>query len=366
MEKIKAFFFILIVLVLTALSAHSQRGINGRVVEVLDGRTCVLEVTNTRITVILQHVETPEPEQPLYEAVKAHFEKLVLNKWVEFYPRVMVKDRTVGQLLLQGRDVSQQMLRDGAAWYAIREKDSLSAQERDSYESNEAQAKLEKRGVWGVENLQPAWEFRYAREREKEEEEKLVRRSYTRSTVERSDERRKMPVRAQNPVQPSLWADVSGITDGEKPAFGGLYTGYDAARRIGYVSTQSISFDVAGGDFLRPVEARAFHLYRGDQSQIEKTAYAIAFMTTAKDFRFINQYSLVVTADNQKLDLGKAVRFYRKNYDNVQELLVYRVKRGVLARLATAKKISLTLGKYPAALSPESAGYIKNMLNASN
>src|SRR5690606_17613651 len=116
-ESLVGAIFIVIVLILTAISAYPQRKFGGRVVEVIDGKTCVIELAAGRVTAVLQYIEVPEQEQPLYQEVKDHLQKLVLEKQVEFLPRIVMKDRTVGQLLVKGVDISQQMLRDGAAWY---------------------------------------------------------------------------------------------------------------------------------------------------------------------------------------------------------------------------------------------------------
>src|SRR5690349_1615860 len=121
-ENWKPVVFIVVVLVLTAISAYPQRKFTGRVVEVTDGKTCVIQLPAGRLTAVLQYIEIPEPEQPMYSEVKAHLEKLVLDKTVEFLPRGVMKDRTIGQLMVKSVDVSQQMLRDGAAWYSVAER----------------------------------------------------------------------------------------------------------------------------------------------------------------------------------------------------------------------------------------------------
>ena len=160
-ENLKPTVFIVIVLLLLAVSAFPQRKFGGKVVEIVDGKTAVIQVpTGGRVTVVLQFIEIPEPEQPLYQTVKEHLEKLVLGKTVEFLPRRILTQGSVGQVFLEGVDVSRQMLRDGAAWYALPEKNGQEPLERESYQTIEAQAKTEKRGVWGLENIKPAWEFR--------------------------------------------------------------------------------------------------------------------------------------------------------------------------------------------------------------
>ena len=159
-ENIKPFIFIVIVLFLTAISAYPQRKFAGRVVEVVDGKTCVVELPSGKLTVVLQYIEVPDPEQPLHDTVKAHLTNLVLDKKIELMPLGVIKNRTIGRLYVKGVDVSQQMLRDGAAWYSVAERSGQDEDESLVYQDNENQARSEKRGVWGVADLKPVWEYR--------------------------------------------------------------------------------------------------------------------------------------------------------------------------------------------------------------
>ena len=147
--------------------------IRGKVVEIIDGKTAVVETpASGKITVVLQFIETPEVEQPLYEIVRQHLADLILGKTVELMPRRILNTATIGQVFLNGVDISQQMIRDGAAWYALPEKSAQDAKDSEDYLATEAQAKTEKRGVWSIENLKTAWEFRAEKEEIKRREEK--------------------------------------------------------------------------------------------------------------------------------------------------------------------------------------------------
>ena len=367
MEKIKAIILIIIVLILTAVSAHSQRAINGKVIEILDGRTCVIEVTNTKIIAVLEFIETPEPEQPLHNAIKDHLAKLLLNQKVDFYPRLINRDRTVGQILLDGRDISQQMLRDGAAWLAVKDKASIPPEGREMYSNNEAQAKLEKRGVWGVENLKPAWEFRAEKENQRLEEERRrwqqsLRAASAGASVKRSGQ-------TSQPVDTrasAYWFDVSGVADAEKPTYGGLLTGYDAMKRIGYVSTQSFFSELSDRDFLRRLESRVFYIYRGDKQQIDDAVYVIAFLSVSKKQKFADSNSLLVNADGQKINLGKAKRFQYNSDEFVKELLVFKATRAQLTKIAEAKSVGFNLGPHTGQIDADTRDYLNNLLNSSN
>jgi hypothetical protein len=62
----------------------------------------------------------------------------------------------IGRLFIGDVEINKQMLRDGAAWFNDPESDGWGRE----YQEIETLAKNEKRGVWGVEGLKPAWEFR--------------------------------------------------------------------------------------------------------------------------------------------------------------------------------------------------------------
>lgn len=364
-ENLKPLVLIVIVLVLTAISAYPQRKFGGRVVEVVDGKTCVIQFGNRQITAVLQYIEIPEPEQPLYQTVKEHLQKLVLEKQVEFLPRIVMKDRTVGQLMIKGVDVSQQMLRDGAAWYSIPEKSGQDESESLLYQDNETQAKAEKRGVWSIENLKPSWEFRAeqaALQRQKEEE-AAKSAAFVREMQSRN---KKVVQRRQVAPQTEMWADVGGANQYDQPlGLGGLRAGYNPAMRIGHISTPSIYLDFPNAGFLQKVESRLFYLYKGDKTNIEDSVYVVGFIATSKEYRFAKSNHLTITADAQKFALGKAKRYFRTNGTVFQEMLIYKIPRAQLMKIVAAERITVQIANYKGAISSESLTFINNLLSAS-
>ena len=142
-------------------AAFAQTTITGRVAEVIDGKTVVIKTANfTKVTVKLQFVDVPlEPKNDFTAVVKGHLQQLLEGKTLQFQTRRMADfSMLIGVLTADGVDVSQQMLRDGAAWYAIPEMDDQEAAEREAYLKVEAAAKSEKRGIWGIKDLKPVWE----------------------------------------------------------------------------------------------------------------------------------------------------------------------------------------------------------------
>ncbi len=142
-------------------ASFAQTTLTGRVAEVIDGKTVVIKTANfTKVTVKLQFINVPEePKNDFTGIVKGHLLQLLEGKTLQFQTRRMADfSMLIGVLTADGVDVSQQMLRDGAAWYAIPEMDNQESAERETYLKVEAAAKAEKRGIWGIKDLKPVWE----------------------------------------------------------------------------------------------------------------------------------------------------------------------------------------------------------------
>lgn len=362
-ENLKPVIFIAIVLFLTAVSAYPQRAFGGKVVKVIDGKTCVIEMSNRRVTAVLQYIEIPEPDQPLHSKVKEHLEALILDKTVEFQPRGVKQDKAIGKLFVKGIDVSQQMLRDGAAWYSVPEKNGQSEAESLLYQDNETQAKAEKRGVWNVENLKPAWEYRAEKEalQRQQDAETLAK-----IRLAREEKKQKIVQRQKPASQVEMWADVGGANGFDQPlGYGGLRAGYNPTLKIGHVSTPSIYLDFPNSGFLQKVDSRLFYLYKGDKTNIEDSIYMVGFVITSKESKFTKLNNLTIGADSQKLSLGKAQRFFRQDLSSVKELLLYKITRAQLMKIVNAQKISVQIGNDKGVISNESLTMINNLLNAS-
>lgn len=164
---LKKSFSILFIIFLFSLSSFAQRVISGQVTQVIDGKTIVIQSSaglNQNFTAQIQYIEIPESTQPLSSVVKDHLEKLLLNKTVSLTLRQMAQSKMIGKVLLGSVDVGAQLIRDGAAWYALPESASQGQFEREDYLTMETAAKAEKRGVWGIAGLKPSWEFRAEQE----------------------------------------------------------------------------------------------------------------------------------------------------------------------------------------------------------
>lgn len=182
MPVIKSFLIVLVFCLLFTFSVKAQDSNYGKVTEIVDGRTMVITTTaGDKFNFLLFYIEVPEPEQELSQLVKTHLERLVLNKEVKLVSESKYSQGFLGTIYLGDIDISQQMLRDGAAWYNLPEQSNASS--RNEYQQMESLAKSEKLGIWGVQGLKPAWEFRTERFAKKIEEQKNVKSAIQKTTL---------------------------------------------------------------------------------------------------------------------------------------------------------------------------------------
>jgi endonuclease YncB( thermonuclease family) len=148
----------LIILLILASTSATAAEIRGRVVGIADGDTfTLLTGGNQQVKMRLAEIDAPESGQSYGSKSKQALSDLVFGKDV----RVVVQatdryGRTVGRPYVGNLDVCAEMVRVGAAW-AYREY---------LHDSKllvlEAEARAEKRGLWGLSEAQntPPWEWR--------------------------------------------------------------------------------------------------------------------------------------------------------------------------------------------------------------
>jgi endonuclease YncB( thermonuclease family) len=233
---------LLLLLLILSVSINAQMMLKGQVTDVIDGKTLVITtLTNTKITVQLKSIEVPESNQPLSDVVKEHLRQIAIEQKVDYSVEGLTKSTLVlGKVFANGIDLSQQMIRDGAAWYNLPEESSYSQDERNLYKETETQAKNEKRGIWGVSGLKPSWEHRAELEAKRIEQEKLaaeklaqeeIDREAARKSSRQTDEERK---KANENIR--VWADVYG--NGSSKDF---ETNYDSEKNTTSFKSQPIS-----------------------------------------------------------------------------------------------------------------------------
>lgn len=358
MKFFKTLLFVGFLIFSTQL-AFSQKKLDGKVVEIIDGKTVVIEVpvTKNRFTAELEYIEIPEPEQQLSQTVKAHLQNLLLGKDVEFVARIIMERKLIGKIYVGDVDVSQQLLRDGAAWYAVLEKNRQEVGESEIYQIIEAQAKLEKRGIWGVENLKPAWEFRA--EKVKAEKAKLEAANKRAEVAETPQPKKKTTVAPKtfpNWLESQKYESTNNI--------GGLMVGFNSKDKSGFVATPQFKIEIADKENTQKVEIAVAYFYKDNDKKGKESYYVFGLESEAGEWKFLKLNDLIVFANNEKINIGKANRIAVEENGKFKETLTYKIKRTIVEKVANAQKVEFKIANYAGKLDNDLQSIIKNLLNA--
>lgn len=102
-------------------------------------------------------IDAPEDGQPMAKEARLRLEALVLYQQVNV--QIKAKDvykRHIARIsLMDGRDLSQEMLKGGFAWWYRKY-----TPKDQSLQASENEARKAKRGIWAQANPVPPWEFR--------------------------------------------------------------------------------------------------------------------------------------------------------------------------------------------------------------
>lgn len=187
---------IICVTFLFSYSIFSQNVFVGKVMEVVDGRTAIFVTKGVSTMILLNNIEVPETEQELSKTVKDHFSVLTLNKDARFVVTSQFSKGYNGKLFIGENEINKQMLRDGAAWFNVPECES--DPNSNEYIELEKLAKTEKRGVWSVEGLKPAWVFREEKYAKEIERKNLERKKATETAM------------LKKPPTAVVWGEITG------------------------------------------------------------------------------------------------------------------------------------------------------------
>ncbi|MEP6849040.1 MAG: thermonuclease family protein [Acidobacteriota bacterium] len=352
------FFGAFLCALVLAQSSFSQSRLTGQVVDVIDGRTAVIDVSGTRLDIVLQLIDVPEPGQKLSSEVTEHLRALIAKKTVEFKVRTTEGDRSVGTIFLNGVDIGQQMLRDGGAWLLPVDMTDAEAPERDMYTVAESQARADKLGVWSVPGLKPAWEFR----------------AEQRSSTRPGDTYRYSPLGDPSPGRPrnpqarangdadlSLWAD---IMNAGRDA-GGLVRRKLDDSGVRMTATNATVLELSSGKLKQKLSIRAIYASRG-LAQGKDEMFVIGLQAVAKTSRLTQAMPASITAEDKLFTLGPARRFVRQNYSDTQEIFFYIVTRNTLNAIAGARTTEVVLGPFTGSLDIESQTQMLQLLDAAH
>lgn len=329
----------LILILVSVAAAFGQMASPGEVVEVIDGRTVVVKIPTGNVRVELQYIDVPEVGQPMQATVRDHLSALVLGKTVLFRPLMFSAGRSVGKLVLKDVDVSQQMLRDGAAWHVPQDVSGQTKEEFDAYSAMEASAKQEKRGVWSIAGIKPAWEYRAAR---------LAESRQPKATTPSTSYVAKA---ASQPKKKGYWSD-------ENPKLGdvgALAHGYNAATRTGYITTTMLG--ISDIEKTQPRDHKTAmeiaYWYKEDETKGRTGTFIVTVVSSAPVARFLKNNDLYLHTEKPTL-IGKAKRVARTDGMIVEEKLTYELNRSTIESFVNAT-VNLRINDY--AIKPSSFAY---------
>lgn len=129
---------------------------SARIVRILDGDTVeALLEDKTRLRVRLEAIDAPERGQAFSARSSETLAELVFGKDVKIDQTGKDRyGRTLAWLHVDGKNVNEEMVRNGLAWHYRRYSKSPALQ------AIEDEAKMARRGLWADESPVPPWEFR--------------------------------------------------------------------------------------------------------------------------------------------------------------------------------------------------------------
>ncbi|HVF30391.1 MAG TPA: thermonuclease family protein [Pyrinomonadaceae bacterium] len=349
MKNLKLFGRILLVatfVTLLAASSDAQLRTFGKVVGIVDGKTVTVAVPAGDVTVELQYIDVPESGQSLHSVVKEHVRGMLAGKAVELQTRSITRGKITGKLVLDGVDVSRQLLRDGAAWHLSMGMSGQSKDEFAAYAESESLARGEKRGVWSIADLEPAWAYRA---RKKEEAMPAATKAVSYKTADST------PVAKRK----SYWSDENPWL--KNP--GGLAHGFNAASQTGFLSLTMMG---VRADKDEPGQKTAVDItyYYTERGKKGRTGYfQVTVVSAADKWRFLTKNSLTLEIDDKKIVVGKAKR-ETETTDKLMETLTYRLGVPALQTLVGGAKVQLLVGEYVLTPDPVVLMLLNNMLQA--
>jgi endonuclease YncB( thermonuclease family) len=135
--------------------------IEGLVVGIVDGNTItVLDARKVRHKVHLAGIEAPRKFQVYGQRAKDSLSELVFRSEVAVQTGKRDKyGRELGKVWVGRRDVSLEQIKRGFAWHHQAHEGELSPEDRKAYAAAQAEARLQRVGLWRDAHPVPPWEF---------------------------------------------------------------------------------------------------------------------------------------------------------------------------------------------------------------
>ena len=152
------------VMALLSVAAHAET-LTGRVVSIADGDTLtLLDATNQQHKIRLSGIDAPEKNQDFGQKSKTSLSAMAFNQpaQAECRKRDMYQ-REVCVVIVEGKDVGLEQIREGMAWWYQHYSKDQTPQERAEYAQAEFVAKMHRNGLWNSKNPTPPWDWRHGR-----------------------------------------------------------------------------------------------------------------------------------------------------------------------------------------------------------
>lgn len=151
-------------LAIATFSLHAQT-ITGKVVSVADGDTItVLDEQLVQHKIRLAGIDAPERKQPFGQRAREHLSILVAGRVVSVPSEKQDRyGRTVGVVLVDGRDANLAMVQAGFAWHYKKYEAEQVKSDRLLYSRAETETKAAGHGLWSDAEPIAPWDWRSGR-----------------------------------------------------------------------------------------------------------------------------------------------------------------------------------------------------------
>jgi micrococcal nuclease len=149
---------ILICILVPGLKGYSQ-AYKGNIIRVIDGDTYVFLTSSGSLTVRMYGIDAPERDQPYSKESSEFLSKYLNNEAITKVNGTDKDDRSVGTLLVNGRDINLLSLKGGFSWHYKRY-----SSDKD-YAAAEEYARRNKLRIWSLPNPIPPWTWRQRKTR---------------------------------------------------------------------------------------------------------------------------------------------------------------------------------------------------------
>jgi endonuclease YncB( thermonuclease family) len=157
----RAINFLFPLLLLVASPAISGQ-LNGKVVGISDGDTLtLLDDHQVQHKIRLAGIDAPEKKQAFGDKSKQALSDCAFDKRANVdYDKTDKYGRTIGKVLVSGRDCNLRQIELGLAWHYKKYAAEQPPADRENYANQETSARSSRLGLWGDPSPVPPWDYR--------------------------------------------------------------------------------------------------------------------------------------------------------------------------------------------------------------